>query len=289
MSNKGNLSILGLLALINVLNFIDRQLLASFGNYIIPDLQLTNQQFGLLTGLVFLFFYCVGGLFMGALADRVHRPRLLAAAVALWSALTAASGAAKSFTGMMIPRLFIGIGESAATPTSISILADRFPQKNMGLVTGIYYLGVPIGVAVSLLIVGYLGPVIGWRNCFYLLGGIGLGLSVLVLLIPETRGVTPDSQAAPATPAETMTFKHSFALLTKTIAGSTALKTIFWPPLPFISSSAQQPLIRSGWFRSAGLTGMKSPSPPGGWRLWAAFWATFSAAGAAIKCTKNTA
>ncbi|MGC6512284.1 MAG: MFS transporter [Parvibaculales bacterium] len=233
MSNKGNLSILGLLALINVLNFIDRQLLASFANYIIPDLQLTNQQFGLLTGLVFLFFYCVGGLFMGALADRVHRPRLLAGAVALWSILTAASGAAKSFTAMMIPRLFIGIGESAATPTSISILADRFPQKNMGLVTGIYYLGVPIGVAASLLIVGYLGPVIGWRNCFYLLGGIGVILSLLVLLIPETRKAASMDIRNTENGGQAMNFKQSFALLTKTIRGSTALKTIFLAAIGF--------------------------------------------------------
>ncbi len=120
------------------------------------------------------------GLFMGALADRTHRPRLLAAAVTLWSVLTAATGMAKSFVGMLIPRLFIGIGESAATPTSISILADRFPARHMGLVSGIYYLGVPVGVAASLLIVGYLGPLIGWRNCFYLIGGLGVGLAVLL-------------------------------------------------------------------------------------------------------------
>ncbi len=226
MSKKANVSILGLLTMINILNFIDRQLLTSFANYIIPDLQLTNQQFGLLTGLVFLFFYCVGGLFMGALADRVHRPRLLATAIAVWSLLTAASGTAKSFAAMVIPRLFIGIGESAATPTAISILIDRFPKKNMGLVTGIYYMGVPVGVAVSLLVVGYLGPLIGWRNCFYLLGGIGLALSLLVLLIPETR----DNRATQQTDdklQEKISFRETFALLLKTISSSTALKAMF--------------------------------------------------------------
>ena len=61
------------LTLLNVMNFVDRQLLASFANFIVPDLGLTNTQFGLLTGLVFIIFYAAMGLFMGALADMFHR------------------------------------------------------------------------------------------------------------------------------------------------------------------------------------------------------------------------
>lgn len=229
MSKKTNISILGLLMFINILNFVDRELIKSFANYIIPDLQLTNQQFGLLTGLVFIFFYCIGGLVMGALADRVHRPRLLAAAVAIWSILTALSGSAKSFTAIVIPRLFIGIGESAATPTSMSILADRFAPKNMGVVAGTYYLGVPLGVAGSLLVVGYLGPLIGWRNCFYLLGAVGMVLALLTFLIPETRNAETAKAAAASTAknAHQMRFGDSFFLILKTIRASTSLQTLF--------------------------------------------------------------
>ena len=164
---RGSYGILGLLTFINVLNFVDRQLLASFANFIVPDLELTNTQFGLLTGFGFIVFYSVMGLFMGALADRVNRPRLLAFGLAMWSALTMASGAAKGFASLLIPRMLIGIGESVATPTSMSILADRFPARQLGFAAGFYYLGVPVGVAISLLIAGYLGPAIGWRNCFY--------------------------------------------------------------------------------------------------------------------------
>lgn len=71
-------SLLALLTAINVLNFVDRQLLPSFANFIVPDLKLTDTEFGLLTGLFFIIFYAVAGLFMGALADLVHRPRLIA-------------------------------------------------------------------------------------------------------------------------------------------------------------------------------------------------------------------
>ena len=73
-----------------MMNFVDRQL-ASFANWIMPDLSLTNTQFGLLTGLIFIFFYSVAGVFMGVLADRVNRTRLIAAGLALWSALAALS------------------------------------------------------------------------------------------------------------------------------------------------------------------------------------------------------
>ncbi len=191
---------LGLLSFINVLNFVDRQLLASFANFIKPDLQLSNTEFGLLTGFAFLVFYSVMGLFMGARADRLHRPRLLALGLFLWSALTAASGLAKNFTQLLIPRMLIGVGESAATPTAMSIMADRFPPRQLGFAAGFYYMGVPIGVAVSLLIAGYLGPAIGWRACFYLLGVIGIIVSLLLLLIRETprRGVSEAPASPPA-------------------------------------------------------------------------------------------
>ena len=91
---SGSYVFLGFLTLLNVMNFVDRLLLASFSNFIVPDLGLTNTQFGLLTGLVFIFFYSAMGLFMGVLADTVNRTRLIAAGLDLWSVLTALSGAA---------------------------------------------------------------------------------------------------------------------------------------------------------------------------------------------------
>ncbi len=184
--SRGSYFFLGFLTLLNVMNFVDRQLLSSFANYIVPDLELTNTQFGLLTGLVFIIFYSAMGLFMGALADTVNRTRLIAAGLALWSGLTALSGAAKGFWSLAAPRMFIGVGESIMTPTSMSLLADRFPPGRLGFASGFYYMGVPIGVGVSLLIVGYLGPAIGWRNCFYLLGAIGLLLALVMFFIKET-------------------------------------------------------------------------------------------------------
>ena len=166
-ASVGDYGFLMFLTLLNVMNFVDRQLLASFANWIVPDLGLTNTEFGLLTGLIFIFFYSVAGVFMGVLADRVNRTRLIAAGLALWSALTALSGMAKGFVSLAIPRLFIGVGESIMTPTAMSLLADRFPSSRLGFASGVYYMGVPIGVAASLFVVAYLEPLLGWRGCFY--------------------------------------------------------------------------------------------------------------------------
>ena len=195
----GSMGFLVFLTLLNVMNFVDRGLLGSFANFIKPDLGLTNTQFGLLTGLVFLFFYSTMGLFMGTLADRTNRIRLIAIGLSAWSILTAVSGAAKGFVSLAIPRMFIGVGESIMTPTSMSLLSDRFPSSRLGFASGFYYMGVPVGTGLSLLIVGYLGPAIGWRNCFYLLGGIGVVLAGILLLFKEpprkhiTSGEAPPS------------------------------------------------------------------------------------------------
>jgi MFS family permease len=177
--------LLGMLTLLNLLNIVDRQLLSSFANYIVPDLNLSNSQFGLLTGLMFMVFYSFMALIMGALADIYNRPRLISAAVFLWSICTAASGAAKGFMSLAIPRMLIGVGESTLSPAAISMLADKFPVVKRGFASGFYYMGVSVGFGASLLVAGYLGPAIGWRNCFYLLGGLGILLSIAVLFITD--------------------------------------------------------------------------------------------------------
>ncbi len=178
-----------LLTATNALNFVDRNLLASFANFLKPDLHLTDTQFGLLTGLVFLVFYAVAGLFMGAIADLSHRPRLVAGAIAVWSLLTALSGAARGFVSLALPRAFIGIGESALSPAAISLLADRVSRARMGLATAIYYMGVPLGTGIGLLVAGYLGPALGWRNCFFAIGLLGMVLSLAFLFVKEPRPV----------------------------------------------------------------------------------------------------
>ena len=224
-TSTGAWGILAMLTVLNILNFVDRQLLPSFANFVKPELGLTDTQFGLLNGLFFIIFYSVAGLFMGALADRMHRPRLIAGAIALWSLLTAASGAAKGFVTMAIPRALIGVGESALTPAAMSLLADRFKPSKLGLAAGIYFLGVPIGAGASLLIAGYLGPAIGWRNCFYLLGGLGMIFAIAMLFVRDPRAA-PVRRDGPGFAAQLKLLSHALRrspALCATIVGGIAL------------------------------------------------------------------
>ena len=225
MSSVKSFSVLGFLTVLNILNFIDRQLLTSFSNFIVPELGLTNTQYGILSGLAFIVFYSVMGVIMGAIADRVNRPKFMAFGVALWSLLTAASALAKNFWMLFFPRIFIGIGESILTPTSLSYLSEHFNKRNMGFVAGFYYLAVPVGVTLSFYIAGFLGPLWGWRNCFYALGLLGLILALLMLLFKETPKREQAIKIMPIGKVLTKeSFKESIHELRQTIKDSYRLR-----------------------------------------------------------------
>ena len=118
---------------------------------------------------------------------------------------------------MAAPRLFIGVGESTITPTTMSILSDRYEQKRLGFAAGFYYLGVPVGVGISLLIAGYLEPMIGWRGCFYLLGVIGLLLGFLMLFVKDSPRKNISNKP------ESKTFFEIISLLYKALSTSKSL------------------------------------------------------------------
>ena len=200
-----------------MINFVDRQFISSFAPFLKSDLDLSDTEIGLLTGIVFIFFYTVAGLFVGTLADRYNRTQIIGIGVILWSAFTAISGFAKNFFTLAAPRLFIGVGESTITPTTMSILSDRYEQKRLGFAAGFYYLGVPVGVGISLLIAGYLEPMIGWRGCFYLLGAIGLLLGFLMLFVKDSPRKNISNKP------ESKTFFEIISLLYKALSTSKSL------------------------------------------------------------------
>jgi MFS family permease len=177
--------LLGLLTLLNVLNFLDRHFLAAAAPRIVADLRLTHTQLGLLVGFAFVAFFAVSSLLVGAMADRWSRSRLVAGGALLWSAMTAAAGAAEGFGGLALSRVFIGVGEAALVPAALSLLADRFPPARLGLACGIFWAGLPIGRALAYLMAGTLAPELGWRTCFHLLGALGVPFAAAMLLVPD--------------------------------------------------------------------------------------------------------
>ncbi|MGQ0799153.1 MAG: spinster family MFS transporter [Pseudomarimonas sp.] len=175
------------LTLLNVLNFTDRYLIIAFSTRIVPELGLSNLQFGLLTGIAFTLVYTLFGLVLGALADRVHRPRLIAAGLLVWSLVTALTGFTRTFWQMAMARMCVGIGEAALTPAALSLLADGFAPSRRALANGIYYLGIPIGIGGSFIFASVFGPQLGWRGSFMALGVLGVVAAGLVALFMRDR------------------------------------------------------------------------------------------------------
>jgi MFS family permease len=244
-TERSGYALLAGLTALNVLNFADRYLVTSFGPSIIRDLQLTTLQFTLLTGFVFSAFYVLFGLFAGSLADRRDRPRLIAAGLALWSALTAATGLAMNFAHAALARLFIGVGEAVLTPASLSMLSDRLPPQRHALAAAIYYLGIPIGIGSSFIFAGVMGPVLGWRGTFMTLGAVGLVASALVLMVRDPprgggHGIGAEAQrigsfrdsaaglarALRTTPVLVLTLAGAAATIW--VQGTTALEIVWW-------------------------------------------------------------
>jgi MFS transporter, Spinster family, sphingosine-1-phosphate transporter len=198
--------LLALLTGLNVLNFVARQLIPSLAPLLIADLGLTRAQVGSLVGFAFVVVYSVVGLALGLVADRWSRRRLVAGGLTVWSAMAAASGAARGFAGLAVPRVFSGLGQAALTPAALAMLGDVFPVRRLGLAAGIYYAGLPVGTGLSLGLASWLAPRYGWRACFYLVGAAGLAALGLVALTREparaaaasSTAVLPASAARPA-------------------------------------------------------------------------------------------
>jgi len=172
---------------LNVLNFADRTLLGILAKQISedPKLDVSYEQIGFLTGYGFILFYTLIGVGMGALADRWHRPRLMAAGLTLWSALTAATGAARSFAHIATCRAFIGVGEATLTPSALSMLGDVFPLRLRAFASGTYYSGIPLGAGIGMIVSAFLLPNYGWRGCFMILGVLGVLLVLPLLLLKD--------------------------------------------------------------------------------------------------------
>lgn len=191
--------LLGFLTILNVLNFVDRQLIVNLAKPLADELGLSLTNVAWLYGYVFLVFYTLMGMVMATLADRLSRQRLIAAGLLLWSLLTAVSGAAGGFLHLALARMLVGVGEATLTPAALSILSDAFPPKRRALASGIYYSGVSLGSGLSLIIVGWAVTGYGWRNCFYALGVFGLLLAPFVLLIKTpARGAAENAAVATA-------------------------------------------------------------------------------------------
>ena len=186
------------LVVVYIFNFIDRQILSILAVDIKRDLDLTDSQLGFLGGAAFAVFYALFGVPLGRLADRWHRVRLLTIGLALWSAMTAASGLARNYGQLALARMGVGVGEATASPTAYSLISDYFPARQRATALAIYSSGLYLGGGVSLLIGakiskvwdaaypdGGWGGLVGWQAAFLAVGLPGLLVALWVATLRE--------------------------------------------------------------------------------------------------------
>jgi predicted MFS family arabinose efflux permease len=189
---------LGVLLVVYVMNFVDRQILSILAEDIRKEIELTDTALGVLSGVAFALFYTFAGIPIARWADTGSRRTIIALALFIWSGMTALTGLAQSFAHLVMARIGVGIGEAGGSPPSHSMISDMFPQERRATALAIYSLGIPIGGAVGSILGGWLGQEYGWRIAFMAVGIPGVILSIIVRLTlrEPPRGAQEVSSAA---------------------------------------------------------------------------------------------
>ena len=178
--------VLGLLFTINLLNYIDRQVLYAVFPLIKPDLALSDTQLGALASAFMLVYMCAAPV-AGWLGDRTPRNRWIGSGVGLWSLATVFSGLSKNYAQLLSARSFIGIGEACYGSLSPSFIAERFSLEQRGRVLAVFSMAIPVGSALGFVLGGFLGENWGWRTAFYMVGVPGLLAALLAGMLKDPR------------------------------------------------------------------------------------------------------
>ncbi len=283
---------LGLLTLIYICSFVDRQIIAVLGTNIRQALGLSNTQIGLLYGPAFSLVYAVCGLFMGRMADRFSRKRIILLGLTLWSLMTLASGFASSLLFLITARFFVGVSQSALSPAVYSLLADYFKPDRRATVFSIYASGIFVGIGLSFLIGGSVAQAYDWRTALHVVALPGFLLAVIGIFVlhePQRRY----SEKLHSDSSRSMEEVLRYMLRKKTVwlhlAGFSFLAMLGYTLLAFIGTiftdvfNAPSHIASYGWFML--LTGISVNAS--GWladrfaRTWGAekrFWMAIVAA-----------
>jgi MFS transporter, Spinster family, sphingosine-1-phosphate transporter len=173
-----------ILASLNLLDYLDRNLIAALGPMVKAELGLSHRAFGLLTTAFFLVYLCTSPVF-GYLGDRLGRTRLMAGGAVLWSLATSLTFWVRSYPTLLVARGAVGVGEASFGTLAPAYLSDLVPLRRRTRALGLFYLALPVGTALGFLVGGLVGTHWGWRSAF-LLGGLpGLAMAGLVYFLPQ--------------------------------------------------------------------------------------------------------
>lgn len=177
-----------LLFTVNLLNYIDRQVLFAVFPLIKTDLSLSDTALGLL-GSAFMVSYLVSAPLLGWLGDRFRRVRLAGFGLSVWSLATATTGLAGRYHTLLLSRATVGIGEASFGTVSPGLISDYFSKEIRGRVLSFFYLAIPVGSALGYILGGIVGQTFGWHSSFFMAAVPGLVLVLpLVYLREPLRG-----------------------------------------------------------------------------------------------------
>jgi MFS family permease len=207
--------VLALLFLGYAINAIDRGILGLLVEPIRHEFNATDTQLGFLGGIAFAIFYSIFGIPIAAWADRSSRKNILALAVFLWSAMTAACGMAVNFIMLVFTRIGTAVGEAGGTPPSHSLIADYFPLSKRATAISIYMTAIPVGTMMGSLLGGWGNEFFGWRVTFILAGIPGLILAPIIFLTVRepARGLSDHSAATTASDSAPLSVLDAFKFM----------------------------------------------------------------------------
>ena len=187
------------LVLAYMFSFLDRQVIALLVEPIKRDMALSDTGISLLQGGAFALFLAVAGLPAGRWIDTGRRTAIIAAGIAVWSVMTAASGLATGFGMLLALRMGVGLGEAVLTPGAHALIADSFPKDSLGFALGLYGIGTFAGLGIAYLggaaVLAALPPggvaapwgqmLHPWQLLFLAVGLPGLAVALLMAMLRE--------------------------------------------------------------------------------------------------------
>ena len=183
---------LALLALGNLLNYLDRNIILALFEPIKDELDISDTQLGWL-GSSYAIAFALGALATGVLSDLRSRRAVIAGGVALWSGFTAMGGLAATYWYLFATRSVVGVAESSYLPSAQAMLADYFPDRGRAQAMGIFWAGLAVGGTMAVWLGGHLASAFGWRTALVAVGlpGVLFALVLGHLRDPRPKARTP--------------------------------------------------------------------------------------------------
>jgi MFS family permease len=172
--------VVGMIFLVMIFNNVDRTILSILVRPIKEEFQLTDTQIGWLLGPAFATVHVVCVLPLGRWADTVGvRRSIIAGALFFWSCFTIGTAYARSFTGLFVARMGVGIGEAGGAPPSISLLSDYLAPSVRARAMSAVSIGAVTGMGIGMIFGGWIEESWGWRMAFLAAGLPGAALAVV--------------------------------------------------------------------------------------------------------------